>query len=44
MPLPTIESIKTTIEKKHDTNIHDNNLYYDRYKNSIYYFLNSKTP
>lgn len=26
MPLPTIESIKTTIEKKHDTNIHDNNL------------------
>ena len=26
MPLPTIESIKTTIEKYHDTNIHDNNL------------------
>lgn len=26
MPLPTIESIKTTIEKYHDTNIHDTNL------------------
>lgn len=26
MPLPTIESIKTTIENNHDTNIHDTNL------------------
>lgn len=26
MPLPTIESIKTTIENNHDTNIHDSHL------------------